>query len=317
MRRETLFAVNTIYREHDNIDGMYFGAGERALAIVGALRGNEVQQLYICGQLVKILSVYEEHGLLNDEILVIPSINSFSMNVGKRFWAVDNSDINRMFPGYDKGETTQRVAARLFECIRGYKYGIQFTSFYMPGNFAPHARILDTGYHDTDLADLFGLPYVMVSSPKPVDTGTLNYNWQVFGTKAFSVYSKETKNIHHDSAMQAIDATLNFMASVGVLKNKLGGILDGYTPVSAPLHFKEDELVNVMSSKGGIFIPKKFAGDKAAKWEVLAEVLDPYTGELKEEIVSPTVGQIFFSYNSNLISGHETSFRLIPQNQTL
>ena len=32
------------------------------------------------------------------------------MNVGKRFFPVDNTDINRMFPGYDKGETTQRLA---------------------------------------------------------------------------------------------------------------------------------------------------------------------------------------------------------------
>ena len=33
------------------------------------------------------------------------------MNIGKRFWSADNTDINRMFPGYNLGETTQRIAA--------------------------------------------------------------------------------------------------------------------------------------------------------------------------------------------------------------
>lgn len=55
-------------------------------------------------------------GLLNGgkSILVIPAANAFSMNIHKRFWPVDNTDVNRMFPGYDKGETTQRIAAGIF-----------------------------------------------------------------------------------------------------------------------------------------------------------------------------------------------------------
>jgi hypothetical protein len=33
-----------------------------------------------------------------------------------------------MFPGYDAGETTQRIAAGVFEKIKDYEYGIQFAS---------------------------------------------------------------------------------------------------------------------------------------------------------------------------------------------
>lgn len=40
------------------------------------------------------------------------------MNIKKRFWPTDNTDINRMFPGYDLGETTQRIAAGVFEVIK-------------------------------------------------------------------------------------------------------------------------------------------------------------------------------------------------------
>ena len=49
-----------------------------------------------------------------------------------------------------------------------------------------------TGYQTASLGNLFGLPYVVMRKPEPIDTTTLNYNWQVWNTNAFSVYTKET-----------------------------------------------------------------------------------------------------------------------------
>ena len=86
--------------------------------------------------------------------MVIPSVNHYSMNVGKRFWPSDNTDINRMFQGYNLGETTQRIAAGLFEAVKGYEYGIQLASFYIPGDFVAHVRMMDTGYQNASLANL-------------------------------------------------------------------------------------------------------------------------------------------------------------------
>ena len=39
-----------------------------------------------------------------------------------------------MFIRYDKGETTQRIAAGIFEAVSNYDYGIQLASFYLRGN---------------------------------------------------------------------------------------------------------------------------------------------------------------------------------------
>ncbi|MDR0842797.1 MAG: succinylglutamate desuccinylase/aspartoacylase family protein [Acidobacteriota bacterium] len=318
MRRETLFTINTIYREPLGIDGLFFGSGDKTLAVVGSLRGNEVQQLYICSQLVKALEGHEQAGRLaaGCRAGVIPCVNPFSMNLGKRFWAVDNTDINRMFPGYDKGETTQRIAAGLFGHLRGYKYGVQLSSFYLPGNFAPHVRILDAGYHDLDLADSFGLPFVMLGKPVPIDTGTLNYNWQIFETNAFSIYSKETNEVHEESAHCVVEAILSFMASQGILQSMQGqqghAACETVRPPHLPRHFDEENLLTVLSAKGGIFIPRHTAGDEVAAGTVLADTLDPYTGALKERVAATQAGTVFFNHDSNLIGGHEVIFRIIP-----
>ena len=135
----------------------------------------------------------ENHGFLQKglSVTVIPSANPFSMNIGKRFWAMDDTDINRMFPGYNKGETTQRIVAGLFEKLQGYEYGIQMASFYMSGEFIHHVRIVKTALDYADEGKDFGLPYVSVSEPAPLDTTLLNYNWQNWNTKAFSLYGGE------------------------------------------------------------------------------------------------------------------------------
>lgn len=124
--------------------------------------------------------------------MVIPCVNYYGMNIGKRFWPVDNTDINRKFPGMDYGDTTERIAAGVLSAIRDYSYGIQFASFYMTGEFVPHVRMMETGYQNASLANLFGMPYVVVRKPRPIDTKTLNYNWQNEMTAAFSVYTNKT-----------------------------------------------------------------------------------------------------------------------------
>lgn len=175
------------FRDEFKIEGFRFGSGKPVLAIVGALRGDEVQQQFICAQMVSLLQRMEAEKRLAQgiEILVIPNANHFSMNIEKRFWAMDSTDINRMFPGYNQGETTQRIAAALFEQIKEYPYGIQLASYYLPGDFIPHIRMMETGYQPEEEACWFGLPYAYIRHPRPYDTTVLNYNWQIWGCKAF------------------------------------------------------------------------------------------------------------------------------------
>ena len=184
MRKRVIYQMDGLYRDDFRITGYEFGEGENAVCIVGSSRGNEVQQIYCCAKLVKKFRQLETEGRIKEghKILIIPSMNPYSMNIKKRFWPTDNTDINRMFPGYDLGETTQRIADGVFREISEYRYGIQFTSFYMPGDFVPHVRLMEEGYSKTELAEQFGLPYVVVRKVRPYDTATLNYNWQGFFT---------------------------------------------------------------------------------------------------------------------------------------
>mgnify|MGYP003164697037 CR=1 FL=1 len=113
MKKDIIFSLSSPYRDDFRVTGYRFGKGEKSCCIIGSLRGNEIQQLYMCSQLVKTLEALERKGDIayDREILIIPSINSYGTNIGKRFWCLDNTDINRMFPGDPDGETTERIAA--------------------------------------------------------------------------------------------------------------------------------------------------------------------------------------------------------------
>ena len=306
MRIETIFEMKSPYRDDFRIDGYWFGSGEKTVAIVGAMRGDEIQQQYICARIVEALKDAEYRNKIADgkSILVIPSCNPFSMNVSKRFWAMDGTDINRMFPGYGKGETTQRIAAAVFEYIKDFEYGMQMASFYMPGEFVPHVRMLKTGYEDIATAQLFGMPFVTVRKPLPFDTTLLNYNWQIWGAKAFSIYAGQTNYVEDSTSLLTIDSILRFLKKIHVLDVRVQNA--GYESIV----LDEEELVNVIARRAGIFYRMIGAGPHVKEGQVLARILDPYDCSVLDEVKAPVCGTVFFAHNKPLTLEHAIIYRI-------
>ena len=101
MKKDILFTVSSYFRDDMNIMAYRFGKGEKTCAVVGALRGDEVQQLYVCARLVSFLREVEKAGGIQPgkSVMVVPTAIGASMNEGSRLWEPENMDINRRFPG--------------------------------------------------------------------------------------------------------------------------------------------------------------------------------------------------------------------------
>ena len=290
MRRVKLFTIDALpYRQPIPVYGYRFGSRKKTLAVMGAIRGDEVQQMYVAARLVRKFSELEKEGAFAPEcgVMVVPCAGQFSMNVSKRFWPLDNTDINRMFPGYGAGETTQRLADRIFTALQGYKWGVHLASFYLPGE---------------------------------------NFNWQVWDTCTFSVYSRTTDFIDESSAELAAESILRFLAKRGMLRSKVPesvlrflaekGMLGWEIPEGSKTKFvKEEELINIHNKKGGILIRYHHPADFVRAGNLLAEIIDPYTTEVREKICAPTDGTLFFAHHAQLIAGHSIVYRLIPKSR--
>lgn len=312
MREEMIMELPALYRDSFRIRSFIFGSGERSVCIVGAQRGNEYQQLYVTSLLVRRLRELEERGKIaqGKQICVIPCVNPYSINAKKRFWTADNTDINRMYPGYSLGETTQRIAAAVFDVAKDYSYGIQFASFYMPGSFLPHVRIMKTGMEEPGLARKFGFPYIVLHQPRPFDTTTLNYNWQIWETKAFSLYTTETNHIDQASAREAVDGVFRFLHTQGILKDRVPG---GYFSEIV----ERVDMESVRTSRAGFFFSQVKAGDRVIQGQKIAEIRHTYTNDLLEELFSPVDGRVFFVRNEPLTYQATAVFKIIPQGAEL
>lgn len=307
MRKDEIILSSSLYRDALRVWSYSFGSGKKSLAVVGAMRGNEVQQLYTASLLINELEKIEKDGLLNEgyEILVIPSLNPYSMNIGKRFYPIDNTDINRMFPGYGLGETTQRIAEKIFNIVKDYEYGIQFASNYMAGDFMSHINIMDTGRDYTADAKCFGIRYVVIRDPSPYDSTTLNFNWQIWDTKAFSLYTTTTERIERTSAQTGINAILAFLYSMGIIKKKMNMLYE-------PQVIRNSEILPVRTEVAGFFFPLVKVEEFVRAGQEIGFITDPVDNSIRSHIVSPIDGIVFFLNSSPLCYGSTAVAKVIP-----
>ena len=309
MKKRIIYELKGLYRDNLRITGYEFGKGKKSVCIVGTMRGNEVQQLYCCSLLVKKFKQLESDGRIapGHKILIIPSCNPYSLNIQKRFWPIDNTDINRMFPGYDLGETTQRIADGVFKEIMDYQYGIQFTSFYMPGEFMPHIRMMDEGYSKVETALKFEMPYVVIRKVRPYDTATLNYNWQVWDTQAFSFYTTSTTTIDRSSAGQSVLSIMKFLSSLGLLKYQFQGKKE------ASIVVNDTDMISVQTAKSGLFESLVKVGDLVLEGTPLANIVNPYDGEIMETLYAPMESTVFFMHSDPLTYADTAVVKMISE----
>lgn len=316
MKKELVFQLEAPYREPMRITSFLFGdlenpARENSCAIVGATRGNEAQQIYTCAHIVEKLRALEQQGCIapGKQIAVLPTLNTYSANTGMRFWPMDETDINRMFPGYDEGETTQHIAYHAFEYVKAYRYGIQFGSYYMPGEFMPHIRMMRTGYEDPADAALFGLPYLYVRDTRPYDTTTLNYNWQIFETNAFTFFAGKSDELDEATTALSVRAVVRFLKGVG--------ILTAQTPLPDALERPRARIITnrdftyVQAETGGILRRVRHAGDMVKQGDELGIIHDPLDNHILQTLRSPLDGRVFFVHRSPFVYENTVAYRIL------
>ena len=306
MKKDIIFTVPSYFRDDMNIMGYRFGKGEKSCVVLGALRGDEVQQLYVCARLVAFLREVERDGgiMPGKSVMVVPTAIGLSMNAGTRLWAPEHTDINRCFPGNMEGSTTEQIAGALFEKLKVYKYGVQLTSFYQQGSFIPHVRMMETGRQNPELGCEFGLPYVYVRSPRMADQTTLNYCWQLEGTQAYSLYAGKTQEIDEAAADQTLRAIIRFLNGRGVIRSE-------QTPGSPSAIITNDDITTVSAKSAGLLRRVKFAGAHVRRGEQLAFITDPYDGSVREVLRTPVTGTLFFGYDQPFVSEHTPVYKVL------
>lgn len=168
--------------------------------------------------------------------------------------------------------------------------------------------MMQTGFEDTEMAKDFGFPYVMCRKVRPYDTGTLNYNWQIWETKAFSIYTGSTTEVDEEAAKETIKGIIRFLAKQGIVDYKIRG---GYQSTV----LTDVDLKSARTHTAGIFECIAPVGTRVEKGQVIARVLDPLDAEVKEELVAPVSGLVFFAHNEPLTYADTAVIKIIVEEE--
>ena len=272
------------------------GDSPKRVCIVTGTHGDELEGQYVCFRLNQIIRAQLER--LNGTVEIYPALNPLGIDSITRGIPTFDLDMNRIFPGDPQGAMPEQ--------IKGYTYGIQLASFYISGDFVPHVRLMRTGYEDTEGAKLFGMPYITLRKPLPFDTTLLNYNWQIWETKAYSLYGGMNDGVESPVTAEMIGTILRFAQRIGLTRKPVVGI-----PDFNPQVIDESSFCSVRTPQAGIFYRLKGAGAKVQEEEPLARIIDPYEGSVRAEITSPTDGIIFFAHNKPLALANTLLFNIL------
>jgi len=260
MVREILVQMTSPAGYPIHVVGFRFGEGRPKVAIVGGLRGDEVHQSYVVARLCAFLRREAEKnpGVIQGEILLVPLVNTFGFNVGYRFWPPDATDIDKMFPGFRFGETTQILAYSLFEKLKDADFGVHVTSLDPHQEYMALTTMYGSGLGNIEAGSYFGTHFLYVKDPKPFDTGSLLYNWQVWDVRALGLVGGKPSEIQQDLALEQTTAILRFLSKVGVLKLR---VPERFSPVL----LEEADLLLVRNRHSGLFCPSRLQGAECSR----------------------------------------------------
>lgn len=308
MREEILCEITSLSREPLRIKGYRFGtpSNKPSCVIVGPLSGTAIDQLWVTSRLVRFLRQQELENpqFIKGEILVIPAVNPYSFNMGKSYWPLDNTDIDTMFPGYHQGETTQRIAAKLFEKINHFENAILLEARKDRIECIPYVKVLKTGYEDIEDARKFGLDFIYYKEPTPSDTVSLNYNWQIWNAKSFSLVSGKKGTLRKIESTKVFDALIRFLSAKNLIDYKsfegaVGNIIDS------------DDMEIIKSNTAGLFDALASIGEHVVHGQPIARIYHSLDGSLLQTIISPSEGIILGKYDYPMIFQNAVAFRII------
>lgn len=265
-------------------------AGQRPrLALVAGLHGNELNGIFVLSRLAEFLRRVAEgraagHALTG-RIIVVPAVNVLGVNTRSRRWPFDRSDINRMFPGYDVGETTQRIAHAVLAATRDAQTRVDVHSSNLDFEELPQVRLYAPSDTERATALLFGLPAVIEREPDQVFTTTLAHAWRSCGGETFILQAGRAGDLQLPHCERLFRALMAFLHHTGIVT----GIT--LAPEEQDTHaFGASQSVALVSDHAGLFVTALQVGAWLAAGALIGEVFDAFGGERRAEIRAPVSG---------------------------
>jgi len=264
------------------------------LLITAAIHGDEINGVEIIRQLLASRSFNRLKGTL----ITVPVVNVYGFISGSRYLP-DRRDLNRSFPGSERGSMASRLAhIFMSDIVSQATHMIDLHTATAGRDNLPQVRY-EFGANETvaDMAKAFGAPVIVHSN---VGKGTLR--GAVDNTPYLLYEAGEALRFNRPAINAGVAGIVNVMRHLGMLP-----ALKKETNKRLPVIAEQSSWQR--ASQSGILRSNVSLGASVEVGTVLGVVADPF-GELESEVVSNNRGVVIGMTNNPLVHEGEALFHI-------
>lgn len=255
------------------------------LLVCAAIHGDEINGI----EIIRRLLGRKSWAGLQGDLVAIPIVNMYGF-IHQTRYLPDRRDLNRCFPGTEKGSMAGRLAHLFFnEVVAKCTHGIDLHTAAIHRDNLPQVRACLDDSETSRIANAFPVPVLLDASLRPGTireaAGQKNIPWLVYE-------AGEALRFDEVAIRAGKRGILQVMRELGMLQKRRPKKM--YEPQVASLSYW------VRASKSGIFRSLLPMGAHIAKGDLLGVIDDPYGGN-EDNIYAPTSGIIIGKTNLPLV----------------
>lgn len=260
----------------------------------GAIHGDEIQGV----EIIRRILVHPSLNKLMGTVLAVPIVNSFGFLNHTRYMP-DRRDLNRSFPGSDRGSLASQVADLFFrEVVLKSQYGIDFHTAALHRTNLPQVRLAPDEPELLRMAEAFAPPIILISKLREK---SLRLSAGEAGVKVLLYEGGEALRFEELSIDAGVKGCLRVMAHLGMIE-PMPRKAAGDTVFS-------DSSSWVRAPEGGILHTMRKTGDRVGKREVIGVVADPL-GSTSVPVVSDDDGIVVGRTNLPIVNRGDALFHI-------
>ncbi|MFT6106365.1 MAG: putative deacylase [Rickettsiales bacterium] len=248
------------------------------LFVSACLHGDEINGV----EIVKRLLNHKLLKKIKGTLIAIPIVNVFGFNDKSRYLP-DRRDLNRCFPGAEKGSLASRIAFKFMkEIVSKCDYGIDLHTAAIHRNNLPQIRACLDDDKTKSLAEIFNVP-VLINSD--IRDGSLRQSARELNIPMLLFEGGEALRFNDKIATCALRGILSLMREIGMLNN------NDYKIIKKKETFIARSSYWMRAPHSGTIVLKKKLGDFVKKDQLLGIISDPF-GKYKFKVTSKYEGII-------------------------
>ncbi len=247
------------------------------LLVCAAIHGDEINGVEIIRRLTSMSVLNRIRGTL----LAVPVVNVYGF-IDKSRYLPDRRDLNRFFPGSERGSLTARLADRFFTEVLGRAtHGIDLHTAANHRSNLPQIRAFVDDPEADRMAVAFGAPVILNSELRQ---GSLRLAARKAGIPVIVYEAGEALRFEEFAIRAGVKGVLAVMRDLGML-------LERERQGRRPKPARAASSYWIRAASSGILRLHRSLGAHVEAGEMLGIISDPF-GESEEPVVAPSAGLV-------------------------